>query len=147
MLLIPFFFGFLLIRRREEVQVEVRGRDTDVPAPVNLCASCQRQLRPPATWLPLLLAALLLVTSGALAYLCVVGEVCVVVIGVALVALIGLGVIALLRMLAVWRWQRSLKALLRKVPVYRQVLARYPRPVIVVPAPSHLPNEAGSGNA
>ena len=49
------------------------------------------------------------------------------------VAVVGLALLALKRRLALRSWQRVLKDLLGKVPVYRQVLERYPQAVVVVP--------------
>jgi hypothetical protein len=50
------------------------------------------------------------------------------------VAAIGLALLTLTRWLALKSWQQALKALLGKVPVYRQVLDRYPQAVVVVPS-------------
>jgi hypothetical protein len=70
-------------------------------------------------------AALLLAASGILAYFDVAA-------GVG-VAVVGLALITLTRHLALRRSQKALKGLLGKVPVYRQVLERYPRAVVAVP--------------
>jgi hypothetical protein len=109
----------------EEEWVEIRGRDTDVPTPVCLCAECRRLLRGPAGSVYLLLAALLLIVSGLVGYFHVLA-------GVGLAA-VGLALLGWHRLHVSGRRQRALKGLLRKVPVYRQVLERYPRAVVIVP--------------
>jgi hypothetical protein len=135
-LIIPFLWGFYFRTWREEEGVEIQGRDTVVPAPVALCGACRDQLRAPRWSLYLLLAALLLAVSGVVGYFEIIW-------GVGTVA-VGLALLALLRRFA-WRgWQRALKAQLRKVPVYRQVLERYPWAVVVLPkAGSGGPADAG----
>jgi hypothetical protein len=110
---------------REEEWVEIRGRDTDVPTPICLCAECRRQFRGPARPVSLLLAALLLAVSGLVGYFDVMA-------GVGLGA-VGLVLLGWQRRRASNRRQRALKGLLRKVPVYRQVLENYPQAVVLVP--------------
>jgi hypothetical protein len=122
-LVIPFLWGFLWAAWREEERVEIRGRDTDVAAPIALCANCQCQLRAPSGALYLLFTVLLLAASGTLAYFSLA-------IGVGTAAA-GLILLLLMRRLTIRSWQQALKVLLRKVPVYRQVLQRYPCAVIV----------------
>jgi hypothetical protein len=123
-LIIPLLSGFLWASWREEERVEIRGRDTDVQTPVALCEPCHRGLCPPVqSWR--LLLALLLIASGTLGYFNWIT-------GIGL-AVVGLALFALKRCLALRRWQRSLKVLLSRVPVYRQVLKRYPWAVVVVP--------------
>jgi hypothetical protein len=124
-LVIPFPLGFLWATWREDERLEIQGRDTDVPTPLALCAACRQQLGPHARSMYLLPAALLLVVGGALGHFSLA-------IGVSTAA-VGLALLVLLRALAVTSWQRSLKGLLGKVPVYRQVLKWYPRAVVVLP--------------
>jgi hypothetical protein len=124
-LIIPLLWGLVWASWREPERLEIRGRDTDVPAPVGLCAVCQRQLRVPAASWYLLLTALLLVACGIVGYFNVGAG-----IGVAVV---GMVLLVVTRRLALRSWQTGLRALLRKVPVYRQVLERYPRAVVVMP--------------
>jgi hypothetical protein len=121
LLVLPWFW----VAWREEKWTEIRGRDTDVPAPVRLCAGCHRELRDPAGPGYLLPATLLLAVSGLAGYFHVAA-------GVGLAA-VGLVLLAWLRRRASRGRQRGLKGLLRKVPVYRQVLERYPRAVVVMP--------------
>jgi hypothetical protein len=124
-LVIPLLWGFLWAAWREEERVEIRGRDTDVPAPIALCATCQRQLRAHSGSWYLLLTLLVLAASGTLAHFSLA-------IGIGTAA-VGLILLVLIRRIDIRNWQRGLKALLRKVPVYRQVLERYPWAVIVFP--------------
>jgi hypothetical protein len=124
-LIIPFLWGFFWTAWREPEGLEIRGRDTDVPTPVGLCADCWNKVRaPPASWY-MLLTALLLAASGVVGYLNrLAGIGC---------AVIGLSLMIAVRSIILRRWQSMLKQLLRKVPVYRQVLKRYSRAVVVIP--------------
>jgi hypothetical protein len=123
-LIIPLLWGFVWATWREPEQLEIRGRDTDVAAPIGLCAVCRGELRAPAaSWQ--LLAVPLLAVSGIVGYFQLLAS-----IGLAIV---GLVVLMVTRRFALRRWQRVLKGLLRKVPVYRQVLAIYPDAVVVMP--------------
>jgi hypothetical protein len=124
LLIVPLFSALLWVWWREEEWVEIHGRDTDVFAPLCLCDQCRRHLRGRAGdiyWL-----------TGALAI--AVGML----VGIAnIVAGIGVAAVGVLGVL-LWRWiarrtrQRELKQLLRRVPVYRQVLADYPDTIVVV---------------
>jgi hypothetical protein len=124
-LLIPLLWGFVWASWREPERLEIRGRDTDVPAPVSLCATCRSQLRAPAASRQVVLTALLLAASGVVGYFHLVA-------GVSL-AVAGLALLVVVRRLALRGWQGALKGLLRKVPVYRQVLGRYPSALVVLP--------------
>jgi hypothetical protein len=102
----------------EERRVEVRGRDTVVPVPLCLCRECGSRLGGPNRGASLAVVVSVLTVSALLTYF-----------GVAL----GVGVGA--AGLALWFWQkrrawqrrqRELKSLLRHVPVYRQLLDKYP---------------------
>ena len=117
--------GLLRITWREEQRTEILGHDTDVPAPFNLCDICRQQLGASSAWRYWLLAALL---AGA---------------GVLLLSLdswAGIPFLTLAIILPYWlrlrawqRQQRALKGLLRGVPVYGQLLAKYPQAVVVLP--------------
>jgi hypothetical protein len=124
-LIIPLLWGFLWATWQEPERVEIRGRDVDVPAPVSLCAACRRRLRAPAAKWSLLLAAILLATSAVVGFFHLVSGIGLVLGGVAL--------LIVTRRLARRRWQGALKVLLRKVPVYRQVLERFPSAVVLMP--------------
>src|SRR5207253_2316210 len=108
----------------EEERVEIRGRDTDVAAPICLCAECCRQLRGPARSGSGFLAVALLAVSGLLAYFHLVS-------GVGL-AVFGLALLVWWRRRVSRRRQRALKGLLRKVPAYRQILEQYPWAVVIM---------------
>jgi hypothetical protein len=130
--------GLFWMTWREEEWVEIRGRDTVVRTPVALCAECRGQLRGQATpghLKSLLLTILLLAVSGLVGYFHLVA-------GVAL-AVVGLVVLGWLGPRVFRRRQQALKALLRRVPVYHQVLERYPWAVVNVSEAA--PDEWGSG--
>jgi hypothetical protein len=134
-LVLPLFPLLLWVRWQEEERVEIHGRDTDVPAPVCLCQRCRLHFRRRSGWADLGLAALVLALGGVAALVMVQGGV-----AVAFAWATGLGVaVAGVVGLAFWRWlafrsrQRQLKHVLCRVPVYRQVLARYRQAVVVVP--------------
>ena len=134
-LIIPLFSFALWMWWREEERVEIRGRDTDVSTPIRLCGSCQRSLHDPPRWIGLALAAsvlVLAVLAGLTAVLAGLAAPAGVAIGVG-VAAIGLLGLGLWRRLQFRSRQRELKELLQQVPVYRQVLARYRRAIVVVP--------------
>jgi hypothetical protein len=73
----------------------------------------------------MILAVLLLAFSGVVGYFHLVA-------GIGL-AVVGLALLVATRCLVLRGWQRVLKGLLRKVPLYRQVLERYPYAVVVMP--------------
>jgi hypothetical protein len=123
-LIIPLLWVTVLARWHEEERVEIHGRDTDVQTPIALCAPCHRQLRARKRSWYLLVAVLVLAIGGIIAYFHILTG-----LGV---AALGLAVLALTWQFAWSGRQRALKGLLRKVPVYRQVLERYPRAVVVV---------------
>jgi hypothetical protein len=124
-LVLPFFSVLFWMWWREEERVEIRGRDTDVPAPVCLCETCRSCFRGGAGYAYLGLVALVVALAAVVGYLNLAAGV-----GVAVAGLLGL---ALWRRLAFWSRQRGLKGLLRQIPVYRQVLASYPKAVVVMP--------------
>jgi hypothetical protein len=72
-----------------------------------------------------LLTGLVLVGSGVAAYFSIV-------VGVGTAA-VGLALLAMRRRFVRRRWQRGLKDLLGRIPVYRQVLKKYPWAVVVMP--------------
>ena len=126
-LYIPFLFWAVWT---EERRVEVRGHDTIVPAPVCVCGPCQKRLRQrrglPLTWILLAIFPMACI----LAFFHLAAGVLVAFAGL----LVGLPVFGLLRFLAHRRQQRSLRDLLRRVPVYRQMLDSYPGAVVVMPS-------------
>jgi hypothetical protein len=124
-LIIPLLWGFVWARWGEPERLEIRGRDTDVPAPCSLCKACRGQLRTPGASWYLLLTAVLLAASGVVGYFNFVA-------GIGLAA-VGLVALVVTRCLILRRWQNVLKGLLCKIPVYRQVLKRYPYAVVVMP--------------
>jgi hypothetical protein len=124
-LIVPFITGVFWMSWREEEWTEIRGRDTDVIAPVCLCGLCLRHLRgrPGRAYL---LPAAAAVGAGVLVGLAnpVVG----IVVGWA-----GLVGVALWRRASRRGRQRELKQVLGRVPAYRQVLTRYRHAVAVLP--------------
>jgi hypothetical protein len=124
-IILPVFTFLMWMTWREEERVVVRGRDTDLPAPVALCGPCRQHFRHPPRW-PYLLAA-----AGVLA-LAVPATVAVPGLGF-LVAVIGWPLVWVARRRAVRGRQLRLKEILRQVPVYRQVLSRYPQAVVKIP--------------
>jgi hypothetical protein len=126
-LILPLLPYILLLRWREEERLEIRGRDTDLRAPICLCESCRRQLDETTRPVYLIFAAVLVAVAGLVGYFNVLAA-----IGVAAVGLVAL---ALRRRRTFMRRQRTLKSLLRQVPIYRQILDRYPHAVVVLPNP------------
>jgi hypothetical protein len=110
---------------REKEWVEIRGRDTDVPTPICLCEECRLPIRAKKNSTYLYLAATILAVSVFVGYLALWA-------GIGLAAS-GLILIGWQKRLSFNRRQFALKALLGKVPVYQQVLQRYPRAFVVVP--------------
>jgi hypothetical protein len=125
-LIIPLPGLFLRVAWEEERRVELRGRDTDVPAPVSLCPDCHRQLTRARFLVPGMLAVGVLALSGLVGWLgYLFGS------GLAFACVPFLMVIAPLLFfgllhLASGRRQRRFKDVLRKVPAYAAVLKRYP---------------------
>jgi heme exporter protein D len=122
-LIIPFLWH--IVYWTEEVRVERIGRDTCLPAPLALCPACLEQVRRFPVEGSLLLFGVLTAVSAALFFLDVwLG--------------IGMTVLTLLGVFVKVAWdrrsrQRGLRELLRKEPVYRQVLDRYPNATVLVP--------------
>jgi hypothetical protein len=115
---------WLFVWWQEEERTEIFGRDTDVPVPLYLCSRCAGQLRPPSRW-PYLTAALVtLVVATLVGFFHVVAGLS--------VAVVSLALVYWLSRQASWRQQRTLKELLRETPVYRQLLEKYPRGVVVL---------------
>lgn len=120
---IPGLFTVWTVR---EEKPEVFGNDTTVPAPICMCAACQRQVQRfrPSYFLEPIGFALIL---G----------------GVAAVLHWFVGVVIMIVTLIVgwffapgrvyWARQRELKDVLGRVPVYRQMLAGYPYAIVIVP--------------
>jgi hypothetical protein len=126
-LLFHFIWLLHLIWRREEERTEIFGRDTDVPAPITLCPECWQALGQPRVWPYVLIGAMLAATAVPLFY---VNEL----IGFLLLPF-SLAVPYWLNRRAQKRRQRTLKQLLRTVPVYGQLLDRYPYGVVMLPPP------------
>jgi hypothetical protein len=123
-ILSPFLIVAGLLAGQREESVEVYGRDTDLAAPAHLCADCRRRLRPP----------------GRAGYLGAYAAVAAAGIALTVLApLVGLAVLAV-GLAAVWwhwRWnvgrrQRALRDGLRAVPIYRQVLHRFPHALVML---------------
>jgi hypothetical protein len=123
-LILPYF----LVWWTEESGVEIRGRDTDVPAPFHACPECRRQLSSPKGWVTIVVVASIIAIGSMLSFLDPL-------IGISALVL-ALATIYLSRIVAQKRRQRVLKELLRKVPLYRQVLDRYPRALVIMPEAS-----------
>jgi hypothetical protein len=117
--------GFHLIWWREPERTEEFGHDTDVPAPISLCPECWRHLGEPRVRPYALIAAMLAATAVPFFYLNVG-------LGFLLLAIF-LVVPYSLHRRAKKRWKRALKELLRTVPVYGQLLDRYPYGVVRLP--------------
>jgi hypothetical protein len=130
-LFIPLPWGFLWATMREETRVELRGRNTDIPTPISLCPACHRGLRRPSRPLDGLALGLLLLAVIVLIFVVFNGYP---------LFLIGIGAAVVGMILVPWRrsrawkrWDEAVKGLLRKVPVYRQVLEDYPHATIIIP--------------
>jgi hypothetical protein len=125
-LYIPFLFWMLW---EEEERVEVRGHDTNVPAPVCVCGPCQQSLRERKKslymWLPLLLIPL----GSIAAFFHLFAGLSIIAAGV----VIGFVWIHIWQVMASRAHQNTLKNLLCQIPVYRQMLASYPHAFVVLP--------------
>jgi hypothetical protein len=121
-LLIP---GLFWVAWREEKRTERLGRDTDVPAPFHLCDGCRQRFRASNGWIYLLVASVLAAAVALLVYLTSW-------VGVVLLPL-ALGLPWRLRVRALKRRQRAIKQALRRVPVYGQLLDRYPYAIVILP--------------
>jgi hypothetical protein len=117
--------GLFWVAWNEEKRTEIIGRDTDVRTPFSVCPQCRRQLGKSRFWVYLLVAALLGVAGVLL--LCLYPWVALVLF------LLAFFLPEWLRVRAWERRQRTLRGLLRKVPVYGQLLDKYPFGVVVVP--------------
>jgi hypothetical protein len=107
-----------------EERLELRGRDTDLPAPMRLCPGCRARLRSAGARRYWLAAVLVLAAGVAIAVVHVPT-------GLAAIA-VGLAAVYLVKWRAEAGRQRRLLDLLRPVPVYRQVLERYPKAVVLL---------------
>jgi hypothetical protein len=105
-------------------EVETHGRDTDYSLPLVVCPDCRRLLGGMSRTTCLAVAAPTLVISLLLAFFSWA-----LVVAVFAVAFVLLWVVA---NRAARRQQRVVKNLLRGVPVYRQLLERYPRATAVL---------------
>jgi hypothetical protein len=110
---------------KEELHVEVLGRDTIIPAPLALCPDCTRVLPCPKGRVDLAAAAAVIALSVFVGYYSWVA-------GLA-TGLLGLAAILWRRQRRWVRWQRDLRALLRKVPAYGQLLDMYPFALVGFP--------------
>jgi hypothetical protein len=117
--------GLFWVYWREENRTEKLGHDTDVRVAFYLCDGCRQQLRNPGRVAYLVVGAVLIAAVALVAYL-------ISWVGVLLFPL-ALGVPWWLRRRALGRRQRAVKQALRGVPVYRQLLNRYPQAVVVIP--------------
>jgi hypothetical protein len=123
-------WAFVWMAWEEESRVEVRGRDTRVPAPISLCPGCHRQLTRSSAKGPAIAAALVLVAGALVACLgYLLGSTLVCVSGCCLAGIAPLQFYFLAR-LAVGRQQRRCKDVLRTMQPYAAVLRRYPYAVI-----------------
>jgi hypothetical protein len=122
-LFIPFINLFLWWD--EERRVEVLGHDTIMPAPLALCPDCARGLPCPSGGADLAATAVVIGLSALVGYYSWVA-------GIAM-GLVGLAAVLWRRQRRRTRWQRDLKALLRKVPAYGQLLDHYPFALVIVP--------------
>ena len=117
--------GVIIITRWWEPEgEEIQGRDTNVDTPVALCAMCRHRLRAPSGSWTCFSMLLLLTASVALGYFNVWA-------GMGL-AVIGLVLPIIMRRLSLKRWQAELKRVIGTVPVYRQILERYPWAFVVL---------------
>jgi hypothetical protein len=117
--------GLFWVYWREEKRTETLGRDTDVKVVFHLCDGCRQQFRDPGGWAWLIIAAALTAAVGVMVYLSSWA-------GLALL-LVALGLPWWLRLRALKRRQRAIKQVLRVVPVYKQLLDRYPNALVVLP--------------
>jgi hypothetical protein len=115
---------FVRVWYYEEQRVEILGRDTAVASPLCLCARCQGEKLQLRGWIYALIALALAVCCGLLIFWNYF---------VAMVLLpFALAVPYVLYRFAWNRRQRSFKTWLRKVPVYGQLLNRYPWSVVLI---------------
>jgi hypothetical protein len=124
-IILPAPWGLVGASWREPVRVEVQGRDTNLYVLTPLCDACRRRLGAPALWWYLLPLAPLAALGAVVGYFGVG-------VGFAAVLLAGVGLLLLARRVSWGAWQRTVKGLLRKVPVYRQLLQKYPHAVVAV---------------
>ena len=139
-LVLPFFPLSVSVAWHEEERVQVRGRDTDVIAPVFICPPCRSRFQGQGHGRGCLVALSLFVLISAVALL--VGSFH---IGAGF-GVVAVGFFGLFVGLLVWRRrafrteQLTLKKLLAKVPIYRQILERYPWAVVLL-SPEAPPEE------
>jgi hypothetical protein len=96
-----------------------------MPAPLALCRDCARGLPCPSGGTDLAATAAVIAVSALVGYFSWVA-------GIAM-GLVGLTAVLWRRQRRRVRWQRDLKALLRKVPAYGQLLDHYPFALVVLP--------------
>jgi hypothetical protein len=113
----------LFLYWNEARRVEVLGHDTIVPAPLALCPACARALPCPSGAPDLVAGAAVIVVSVLVGFYSWVA-------GLAL-GLVGLVAVLWRRHRRCVRWQRDLKALVRKVPAYGQLLDMYPYALVI----------------
>lgn len=127
-IILPFFSFIFWAWWREDKRLEIVGRDTIITAPLCLCDKCRNWLRAQSGWLYFACAGLAIAFGGIIGYFDWV-------IGLA-AALMGLLAVAVWRRLVFTSRQKKLKSLLCEVPVYRQVLTRFPSALVIVPPAS-----------
>jgi hypothetical protein len=124
-IIIPFFLFTFWMWWSEEKRLEIVGRDTFIAAPICLCKGCQSLLRARDGWSYFGCAILAIALGGTIGYFdWVIGLVA---------AMTGLIAVAIWKRLVFTSRQKHLKTLLRKVPVYKQVLTSYPLALVIVP--------------
>lgn len=111
-------FPWFVVWWNEPRRQEIHGRDTDIRVPVCLCPECSQRLRGPRRWAYLALAFVAVDVILPLIYYNPL-------IGVSTLAVV-LASFFLHRRWALERRQKVFKGFLRKAPLYRQLLDRYP---------------------
>lgn len=124
-LLLPMLFLSMLVWWEEEERVDIRGRDTDVMSPIRLCRTCRQKMRRRNTR-PWVVAAILAIAVAATIGIFSVW----IAIGILFLAFV---TIMITRRLSISRRERQLKNVLSTVPVYRQILDRYPGTAVIWP--------------
>jgi hypothetical protein len=125
-LVLPFLSVILwLAWWEEERRVEILGHDTAVPVPLAFCPECARGLPCPRGAADLAAGAAVLALSACVSYFTLLA-------GIAL-GLVGLAAVLWWAWRRRLRWHRDLKALLRQVPAYGQLLDQYRFATVVVP--------------
>jgi hypothetical protein len=127
-----------------EYRTEVYGSNTEVPVPICLCQVCRGQLFASSRAGFLIPAVVLLAAGMLLGYFSILLGV----VGVVAALAVSYG----LMKRTLQRRQRAIKDVLRKVPVYSQILKRYPYAAVIVleddsagqeepPAPGRIKDE------